>query len=163
MTVLSCQTEEPFIPIYDVPLEFQQHVMQFINEANNRGQRLEIDDLTVLYDELDISICATCNSSSLSPTTHKVISINASKCWLNDVQLEALIFHEMAHCFLGRDHNSELLPNGDPKSMMIANDISIYSPCVYAFGGDDCNQLFKRVYYLDELFDETTQIPDWAE
>lgn len=160
----SCEKEEPFVPIYDVPDEFQPHVDQFIIEAKNRGLTLEIHNLIIKYDEqIASTICGTCNSNSPSPNIQKIISINPDACWENDVQLETLIFHELGHCILGRNHTSEELPNGDPKSIMITNDISLYSPCVYDIGGGNCNQLFKREYYLDELFDEDTPLPDWGE
>ena len=47
--------------------------------------------------------------------------------------------------------------------MMVKDNIDIYSPCIYAIGGtNDCSNIFKRTYYLDELFNEATPIPDWA-
>ena len=77
--------------------------------------------------------------------------------------LEVLIFHELGHCVLGRLHQNDYLPNGDPKSLMIQNELDQYA-CVYDLSGDnDCNNLFKREYYLDELFDPTTPTPDWAQ
>ncbi len=78
---------------------------------------------------------------------------------------EALIFHEIGHCILGRSHNNEPLPNGDPKSIMVIENQKLYWPCIYDIdgnGGPDCNNTFKRAYYVDELFDENVQIPDWA-
>ena len=159
-----CETEEAFTPVYDVPDEFQPHVEQFVIEANTRGLEMQIDNLIIRYDSsLDLSVCATCNSNSLTENIQKIVLINKNnKCWNNDSQLEALIFHELGHCILGRPHTSELLPNGDPKSLMIANNISVYATCEYDIGGGDCDQTYKREYYLDELFDEDTPVPDWA-
>jgi hypothetical protein len=35
--------------------------------------------------------------------------------------------------------------------------------CVFDLdGNNNCNNLFKKEYYLDELFDPATQAPDWA-
>lgn len=159
-----CTPEESITTIYDVPEEFQPIIEQFELEAISRGRELDIDNLIIRYDENVLEpYCATCNSKSLDPKMQKIISINPDKCWLNDFAKEALIFHELGHCILGRDHDNALLPNGDPKSMMIENNISIYTPCVYAIGGDNsCNFVFKRDYYISELFDEMTPIPDWA-
>ncbi len=163
ITTWRCQSEKDFIPVYNVPDEFQPEIDQFIIEANQRGYGMVIDNLIIRYDSsLDHTLCANCNSQSLSDDIQKIISINANNlCWDNEYHLEALIFHELGHCILGRSHTSELLPNGDPKSLMIPNDITIYSICEYDIG-NNCNKSFKRDYYLDELFDETTEVPDWA-
>ena len=154
--------DEPEL-IYEVSEEFQPIVEQFILEAGNRGFQYEINNLILRYDdELDPKFCCESNVISSNPNEQKIILINSTICWVNDFQKEALIFHELGHCFLGRYHDESLLPNNDPKSMMVKDDISVYSPCVYAFGDDDCNFTFKRTYYLDELFNEDTAIPDWA-
>ncbi len=93
----------------------------------------------------------------------KIISVNPRYCWENNYQKEALLFHEMGHCFLGRPDNNELLPSGDPKSLMVAGDINVYSPCVYQIDPEPCNNLPRRSYYIDELFDPNTPLPDWGE
>ena len=162
--LLSCQKEEAFTPIYDVPEAFQSIVEQFELEAKACGLEIEINNLIIKYDEsVEYPYCATCNSKSMDHNIQKIILINPDKWWLNDFAKEALIFHELGHCILGRDHDNSLLPNGDPKSMMVENNILVYSPCIYAIGGNnDCNFTFKRDYYISELFDENTVIPEWA-
>lgn len=162
--LLGCTSKEEFVPLYNVPEEFQGIVEKFIKEAELRGYSYDIDNLIITYDEnIDKDLCGKCNSNSQGQNEQKIISINPDKCWVNDFQKETLIFHELGHCLLGRTHETALMPNGDPKSMMVKNDISIYSPCVYTFGNEeDCNFTYKRNYYLDELFDENTPIPDWA-
>ena len=157
-----CEKDD-FEPVYNVPEEFQPIIDTFIIEAKQRGLNYNITNLIVTYDEtLDISYCATCNDKS-NANAQKIIAINTTRCWNNDLQKETLLFHELGHCFLGRDHDATVLPNGDPKSMMIKNNLSIYSPCVYAFGEvDNCNFVYKRTYYINELFNENTPIPDWA-
>jgi hypothetical protein len=162
--LIGCSSEESMPTVYNVPDEFETIVENFKMEAMSRDYDIRIDNLIIRYDAtVEEPYCATCNSKSLDPNIQKIISINPDKCWLNDYAKEALIFHELGHCILGRDHDNTLLPNGDPRSMMIENNIGIYSPCVYAIGGDNsCNFIFKRNYYISELFDETTPIPDWA-
>ena len=44
---------------------------------------------------------------------------------------------------------------------MYPNDITLYSPCVYAIG-DTCNKLYRKAYYVNELFDAATPVPDWG-
>lgn len=164
--VTGCANKEEFEPEYEVSEEFQSIVDTFIEEAALRGHDYQFTNLIMRYDEnlVEEIYCGQCNSSSMDQNIQKIILINANKCWINDFQKEAVIFHELGHCFLGRLHDDTLLPNGDPKSMMVKNNISIYSPCLYAIGGtNDCNYTFKRSYYLDELFNEATPTPDWSE
>lgn len=161
---MACSKHNEFIPVYDVPPAFQKHIDAFEREAVSRGHSFTIDNLIIQYDDkLDDPFCGKCNSNSLDADVQKIISINpGAQCWNNDLELETLIFHELGHCFLGRNHLNERLPNGDPKSIMIENNISLYSPCIYPIGGQPCNNSFKRTYYLDELFDESTAVPEWG-
>jgi hypothetical protein len=69
---------------------------------------------------------------------------------------EDLIFHELGHGLLGRNHLNTTLENGDWKSIMC--------------GGDKVNDRswninykgMRRAYYVDELFDESTSAPDFS-
>ncbi len=162
--IFACTSKNEFEPVYDVPAEFQPIIETFISEARQRGFNYRIDNLILRYDdELDNIFCGKSNVITQENNIQKIILLNPKKCWINEYQEEAVIFHELGHCFLGRMHKEDLLPNGDPKSMMVKDNISVYSPCVYAFGElDECNFTYKRAYYLDELFNENTSIPDWA-
>ena len=161
-----CNRDDDFTPIYDVPEELQPLIDSFIYEASLRGISVSISNLIIEYDDNQASnICASCNSASLSAQTQKIITINAHmQCWFDALELENLLFHELGHCVLGRPHNDEQLPNGDPKSIMVAGNVSLYAPCIYQIGDEPCNDnTFKRAYYLDELFDANAPIPDWAD
>jgi hypothetical protein len=147
-----------------VPAAFEPYVISFQNEAAVRGFDYKIDNLIIRYDAtLVLPVCGNCNIASKDNSFQKIISINSKfTCWTIDQELEALIFHELGHCFLGRQHVTDTLPNGDPKSIMIPNDNVLYPPCSYAIDDGPCNKLFRREYYVDELFDETTPVPAWA-
>jgi hypothetical protein len=166
LCLLGCtkDTEEESVAVYDVPDEYQVVVDRFLEEATIRGIDLRIHNLIIRNDpQLAFDACGDCNSLDPNATSQKIIRLNPRGCWQNDLQLEALIFHELGHCILGREHTNELLPNGDPKSIMTPGKIDLYSPCVYQFGDENpCNYTFKRDYYLDELFNPDTQVPDWA-
>ncbi len=166
LVLIGCSDRMKFEPVLDIDPEFQEPFDQFIEEAALRGIDLEIDNLIIRYDEaLEASFCGNCNSAEVASNIQKTISVNPNYfCWENDEQAETFIFHEMGHCVLGRLHTDEKLPNGDPKSLMIADDLSVYSPCVYNFDRDnnDCDNRSKREYYIDELFDESTPTPEWA-
>lgn len=149
--------------VYSVPPGFQPYTDDFVKEAAARGRSISINNLIIRYDSsLSFAYCAQSNIISSENDRQKIISVNPFlTCWANDKQLETLLFHEMGHCILGRPHDTSRLPNGDPKSIMYPNNITLYSPCVYAVG-DSCDQLYKRSYYLDELFDATAPVPEWG-
>jgi hypothetical protein len=160
----SAGCDQGFEPIYDVPEDLQIQIDSFLEEAASRGHEFTIDNLIIEYDqELPVQQCGKCNSASQANDIQKLIKINPSCTISYNEQIEALVFHELGHCVLGRQHDYDLLPNGDPKSIMIPDNYNIYAPCVYDIGGEgECNYTFKRAYYLDELFDESTPVPDWA-
>src|ERR1035437_9451238 len=69
---------------------------------------------------------------------------------------EDLIFHELGHGLLKRDHLNLTLENGDWKSIMCGGD---------KVGTRSWNINYKgirRNYYIDELFDENTPAPDFS-
>ncbi len=163
--MLGCSKEDDFKPVYNVPVDLQFFVDSFINEAASRGFVFEINNLIIEYDaSLSSPYCGQCNSNAPNTEVQKVIKINPNiVCWFSDQEQEAFFFHELGHCFLGRLHDDSLLPNGDPKSMMVASNLTVYAPCLYQVDLELCNNTFKRSYYLDELFDESTPVPDWAD
>lgn len=152
------------MPVYNVPAEFVANVKSFQAEAAARGINITINNLIIEYDSrLPIYQCAKANVISDDPRIQKKISINPNiVCWNNSQEQETLIYHELGHCILGRAHESALLPNSDPKSIMVENNISLYANCIYPIDGEPCDQSFKRQYYLDELFNQQTPPPYWA-
>ena len=161
--VFACNSKKDFTPVFNVAAEFKPMVDSFIAAALQRGYNIKIDNLIIQYDSTLADVyCANANVTSSSNDIQKMIAVNSNiKCWQNSRQLETLIFHEMGHCILGRGHDETKLPNGDPKSIMCSGDLSLYAPCAYPIS-DTCNQYYKRLYYLDELFNSSTAIPDWA-
>lgn len=155
--------KQGFAPIYDVAEDLQIHVDAFLEEGATRGHELSINNLIVEYDpELAFPTCGLCNSHSTSNDIQKVVTINPNCTMTYNEQMECLLFHELGHCVLGREHDSDLLPNGDLKSIMTPRNVDLYAPCIYQIGEENCDFTFKRGYYLDELFDQTTAVPEWA-
>ena len=151
-----------FEPVYSVPEDIQPYIDTFITEAQNRGNDIVINNLIIEYDSLlDIITCGNCNETTKDNNVQKIIRINPGCDFTYSEQFENLIFHELGHCFLGRAHTSEKLPGGAPKSLMVPSNLNLYSPCVYALG-ELCDLRYRRTYYLDELFDENTPVPDWG-
>lgn len=162
--LFACNSKKKFTPVYNVAPEYERFVQMFIHEAELRGHHITITNLIIKNDNtIAYTHCGECNSKSPDPNVQKIISINSNLlCWNNDTELQTLIFHELGHCVLGRDHDNSLLKNGDPKSIMTENNLGIYSPCVYPIGGTPCDNSFKRSYYIDELFIASTPAPYWA-
>jgi hypothetical protein len=158
-----CTRENDFTPVLDIPVHFQPYVDSFVAAAQQRGHDITISNLIITYDSsVSNAYCAYSNVTSAQNNVQKVIYLNPNiQCWQNNTQLETLIFHEMGHCILGREHDTSLLPNRNAKSIMYPGDILLYAPCAYPIA-DTCNQLYKRDYYLNELFDPGTLVPDWA-
>jgi len=161
--IAACQKKVSFVPVYNVPAQFEPYVQSFKTEAAARGQQLTINNLIIRFDSsMTLQYCALSNVVSSKNDVQKIISLNPYiQCWQNGAQLETLLFHEMGHCILGRQHETALLPNGDPKSIMYPDDLTMYAPCAYPIS-DTCNQGYKRTYYVDELFNPNTPVPDWG-
>ena len=158
--LFGCQKDNDFV--YDVPQQFEPYVKRFIEEAAARGHPISINNLIIKYELSSSTIfCATSNVITSGNDVQKIISIKSLTCWQNDVQLETIIFHELGHCILGREHDMTLMPKGDPKSIMYPDNATLYSPCVYPIGSP-CDLLYRRNYYLDELFNPATPLPDWG-
>lgn len=157
---LGCSKNTPSF-VYSVPAEFEPYLQKFITEAKARGQNITISNLIIKYDStLSLQYCATSNVTSKQNDIQRIILFNIHKCWQNSDQLECLIFHELGHCILGREHDSSLMPKGDAKTIMYPDDIALYSSCVYNVGSA-CDFLYRRPYYIDELFNPSTPVPDW--
>lgn len=162
--VLGCSKDDDFVPEYNVPDDLQHFIDTFVSEAASRGFTYEVENLIIEYDDsFSDQFCGQCNSVAPNSAVQKVIKINPTiDCWFSAEEREAFFFHELGHCFLRRLHDDSLLPNGDPKSLMVTSNLAVYSPCIYPVENEPCNNTFKRLYYLDELFDESTPVPDWG-
>lgn len=158
---LGCKKKNDFV--YQVPQEFESYVQKFIAEASTRGRTIVINNLIIQYDNSgSFPYCAASNVVTSRNDVQKIITVNGHVCWQNSTQLETLIFHELGHCILGREHDMSFLPHGDPKSIMYTGDLTMYSPCVYAVS-DSCNKFYRRGYYIDELFNSSTPVPSWGQ
>ncbi len=156
----ACNKEQE--TVYSVPDELQSYVDTLVAEAALRGVKLDLSDNLIIEYGLNSEgiLCGSC----VFVGEQLKIEINRERqCWSDEITKEALMLHMLGHCALRRiDHDDALLPNGDAKSLMNGEFIDQYA-CIFDLSGEnDCNNLFKRKYYLDELFNPETAIPDWA-
>jgi hypothetical protein len=166
------QKVEPIAaPIYAIEKQFQPFMNSFLKEAAERNIRIDTTNLIIkLNDQLKVDKCGTCTYSAKNKNSQKIVEIytNVLTCWpvATYNAKEALIFHELGHCLLGRiDHKNDTFADGSPKSIMVANNQELYSPCVYVIDDNPvaCNKTIRRKYYIDELFDVNAPKPAWAE
>lgn len=154
VTLFGCDSERE--TVYSVPPELENYITSFEMEASIRGIELNINDLVVEYMsdlELDgVEAAGLCFSetSDDAPTIH--LDTLSSNWTSSEHTREALIFHELGHCVLDRGHTSALLPNCNFKSIMKPSGDPSYSSFT----------LYKRAYYLDELFNINAAPPTWA-
>ena len=159
LSLSACDDEEMDI-IYRVPDEVQPFVDQFLVEARNRGQDLKIDnlivELTSPVENAGQSVCGVTYGEVVNLPQNLIQIDTQCLAWRHsEVSKEALIFHELGHAILFRQHRTDRLPNFDFASIMVSANWNIDDFHVF--------DLTKRDYYIDELFDASTPVPDWAE
>jgi len=153
--VISCQveelldsdvtssTEEDLYPNVDLALE--PYFQNFEREALERGLRVDLSaaDITGTIEEIhEDDIAGTCSYNRFG--LDKEIIIDES-FWnrASSFYREYIIFHELGHCYLDRDHLDACLQEGIWSSLMRSGTI------------DGCSDYYNqqtREYYLDELF-----------
>ncbi len=169
--LISCEKKEVSFE-YRIEPALEVYVETFFEEAKARGISIPKENLIVEFtDSLPEDFCGQCERPKAGRAGQRIIQIRKNRdCW--DIKVsqnkEALVFHELGHCLLGRDHKDEFFPNGAPTTIMTTRLAGPYEPCVYVFGDDQatfkCNKTVRRPYYLDELFNENLSMyPDWAE
>lgn len=124
--------------------ETRPYVDTFKAIANSRGLSIDWDEISIAFKDLDGNIAGTCYSSGhidIDPDSWKRFS---------DEEREVLVFHELGHCVLGRDHTEGTFSDNAPVSIM--NPIIMYT--VY--------YKRRRDYYRSELFDNAGTIRNVA-
>lgn len=147
----SCQKENS--GVIDIHPKFQIYVDRFVEEAANRGHLIDFSDTGLKIEfrnAVDVETGGVCRGNH---------HIEIEKFYwedLTDADKEGLIFHELGHCELNRRHRNDTLPNGEWSSRMRGTPIPEGMSAVINYSG------VRRDYYIDELFDESTPIPEWA-
>lgn len=155
LSLSACTKQELPVKQYDVPDIIQPYIDDFIAEGAKRGQNIVVDNLVVefttsIQDREAAGLCYFATAST--PPRIQLDSTSAN--WQNNLYTrEALVFHELGHCLLDRQHKDDIMSNGNWASMMRTKGEQMF--------GGQINS-FKRDYYLDELFDPNVSEPDWA-
>lgn len=145
----SCGKEEAS---QGVNAELSSYIKEFENEAKKRGADIDLENLEALIvDTIEFSrpVCGLGATFEFMDRGFPQILIDRN-CWdsYNSSTKEILVFHELGHAILGRNHINSYLPDGYiPKSIMNTT---------LGFGFESSKM---RDYYIDELFDIKTPFP----
>lgn len=122
--------------------EFAPQVASFTEAAKARNKTIDLSNITI---ELISAISG--NGQELLglclPEQHTVLI--SAKFWANmdDAHKDEVVWHELGHCVLGREH-LDLVKDGHPVSIMMSHGQLICDDEVYWF--------YNRPHILDELF-----------
>lgn len=165
LLLLSCQpASTPEANQYSVPASVEPYIQSFRTAAQSRNRAVAIDKLVVEFgDAQGEDVCGRCILEA-GKAPRIILSMN-DYCWqqASADEKEGLVFHELGHCLLNRQHRTDRFPKGAYVSLMNPDDMGVYATCRYPIGDDDCDKRPRRPYYLDELFDLTTPAPAWAQ
>ena len=138
--------------VYNVPPEVEVYVQRFEDEAQARGYDIEIKRLKVNFvDNLSNggdAIAGRCNNPG-GRTPH--IELSSDFLEMSPEVQEQLVFHELGHCVLEREHVDAFMSNGHYSSIMNTHYWT------YLEG-----QEYKRDHYLNELFNPYRIEPHWT-
>ncbi|MEM7658145.1 MAG: hypothetical protein AAF399_18610, partial [Bacteroidota bacterium] len=143
--LLACEITAP--PEQDP--EIKPYVDRFQKEAQLRGLDFSTELASISYTFEETSFGGVCYR------LENRFIVNRS-VWndYTDQGKEYLVFHELGHCILDRDHENEYLIAGECSSIMKGTE-----------DGKRCRRNLAaeiwRTYYVDELFDTDTPTPDW--
>ena len=144
---------------YSVDSSFTDYLQRFENEGAARGHQFDPKSKGLIIEFGDLSN----NDAGLTHYETPVRIQIDRKYWAAisktagaDLMKEDLIFHELGHGLLSRDHLNSTLENGDWKSIMCGGTAVNNRPWNINYRG------IRRAYYLDELFKESTPTPVFA-
>lgn len=155
----ACSTEDPIDQdILSLNATGDEELLEFLREfeqeAKTRGVTLPDEAISVAFVS-DLEGDCTKVFSNFRNTTSKRIEVEQSdECWSGktSLQQETVMFREFGYTLLNRPYADLTFPFGYPRTIMCSgcNEINTYY------------HPNMRDYYLDELFDPSTPLPEWA-
>ena len=141
LSIPACQADDEGMA--HVAVEFQPYFDRFVDEGKKYGVDVDLDFLPISAHFIDFSSSNVVGSCVRRQDNDR--EINVSRDYWNladDLQKEYVIFHELGHCYLHREHLENTFSDGTCRSLM-------------ASGTGSCIQNYTeltRSYYLNELF-----------
>lgn len=124
--------------------KIKPHYDKFMEEATLRGIKFNTTNVKINFGPTGGVAGTTFHKNS------RIVIDSTSVNWrLNP---ESLIFHELGHLLLVREHEDKWLKGIDNKN---------YSGSIMNEFGSNYSE-DKREYYVNELFDPSTPKPDWS-
>jgi hypothetical protein len=145
LTLTGCKEPEPTKEFINVDERLHTFFERFENEANARGLDIDLNetDITANIEEIDgDGVAGQCFRPNVL-TNEITIDESFLNSNASDLLKELVIFHELGHCFLQREHREDSFPTGACISIMRS-------------GVGDCRDNYTdafRATYIDELFD----------
>ena len=144
---------------YTVDATFTPYLNRFDSLAQLHGKNFDPQKTGLIIQFANLS-----NGNAGLTHYETPIRIEIDKTYWNDISnyagaemmKEDLIFHELGHGLLRRDHLNSILENGDWKSMMCGGDKVNNRPWNINYRGT------RRDYYIKELFDQSTPAPAFS-
>ncbi len=149
-TMQSCESAEPAVVIPEratfanVDERLWEFFENFEEEAEKRGLAFDLNTFNLIgtiEDIHDDGVAGTCSYGFRGPR-----DVTVDEPFWNaagSLSREMIVFHELGHCVLDRDHSEALTDNGFCASIMRS-------------GTGNCRTLYNslnRDYYVDELFE----------
>lgn len=140
----SCRHEN--MQVY--PDEFKPYVDEFFFQANQHGRGLNEThfNFSIKFGDTDDEVGAFCFFKGNAITVDR----EGWKYW-DHFQKERIIFHELGHCLLNRNHQNAETTSNECFSIMNEGDGCSFNPL----------SAYWRDYYMDELFNESMNLPQW--
>lgn len=155
MNLTSCKNPTE----YSVDSAFTPYLNRFDSLAQLRGKNFDPQKTGLIIQFANLT-----NGNAGLTHYESPIRIEIDKTYWNDISnyagaemmKEDLIFHELGHGLLKRDHLNTNLENGDWKSMMCGGTKVNNRPWNINYRG------IRRDYYINELFDQSTPAPAFS-
>lgn len=144
---------------YRIDPEFSTYLKRFTDNADVHSRTFDIEGKGLIME------FATLKNNTAGLTHYEnPIRIEFDRTYWNaisksagaDPMKENLVFHELGHGLLKRKHLNSTLENGDWKSIMCGGDKVNERPWNINYKG------MRRIYYIDELFNESTPAPNFS-
>ena len=172
LLLTGCESKFELVsPVKVIPDKIRPFLDRFDSEARKRGMEL---DLSILSFEFEAGIPGGTTQNpvvgrcSRFDNVHLVIIDTVSGLWQLSGNLgkEEIIFHELGHCLLNRNHKDSKFPIDDFSSIMRTVGLLQYGDLTRftsLFQPPTDIKPYRRDYYIEELFDENTPAPCWSD
>jgi hypothetical protein len=114
--------------VYEVDPILEPYISAFEQRAFEQQQSIEVKDIKVYFvedlgedeDSVTLAVCKRYETKDGRVMASPEIEVDKQEFdRLTELRKEALMFHELGHCILGRDHNDSLLPEEENRHSSI--------------------------------------------